>query len=95
MKAAERALTLLGKVNPLALEEHAALEERHAFLVEQLADVKKTRADLMRIVAEIDARVEEVFTEAWADTEREFRGVFDRLFPGGEGRLVLTDPHPC
>ncbi|TNU77393.1 chromosome segregation protein SMC [Miniimonas arenae] len=92
LRSAERALALLGKVNPLALEEHAALEERHAFLVEQLADVRKSRADLLEIVKEIDARVEQVFTEAWVDTEREFRGVFARLFPGGEGRLLLTEP---
>ncbi|WP_281861898.1 chromosome segregation protein SMC [Salana multivorans] len=92
LRAAERALALLGRVNPLALEEHAALEERHAFLVEQVADVRKSRADLLEIVREIDERVEQVFTEAWVDTEREFRGVFSRLFPGGEGRLVLTEP---
>lgn len=79
-------------MNPLALEEHAALEERHAFLVEQVADVRKSRADLLDIVKEIDERVEQVFTQAWQDTEREFRDVFARLFPGGEGRLVLTDP---
>ncbi|WP_454294357.1 chromosome segregation protein SMC [Salana multivorans] len=92
LRAAERALALLGRVNPLALEEHAALEERHSFLVEQVADVRKSRADLLEIVREIDERVEQVFTQAWIDTEREFRGVFARLFPGGEGRLVLTDP---
>jgi chromosome segregation protein len=91
-RAAERALALLGKVNPLALEEHAALEERHSFLVEQVADVRKSRADLLEIVREIDVRVEQVFREAWEDTRREFDVVFARLFPGGEGRLVLTDP---
>src|SRR5690625_118653 len=91
-RAAERALKLLGKVNPLALEEHAALEERHQFLSEQLADLKKTRADLLDIVAEIDERVQEVFTEAYHDTAAQFEQVFARLFPGGEGRLVLTDP---
>ncbi|MFE7664355.1 AAA family ATPase [Streptomyces celluloflavus] len=92
LKAAERAYQQLGKVNPLALEEFAALEERHKFLSEQLEDLKKTRTDLMRVVKEVDVRVEQVFTEAYQDTAREFEGVFARLFPGGEGRLVLTNP---
>ncbi|MEV0600766.1 AAA family ATPase [Streptomyces sp. NPDC050315] len=92
LKAAERAYQQLGKVNPLALEEFAALEERHQFLSEQLEDLKKTRADLLQVVKEVDERVEQVFTEAFWDTAREFEGVFARLFPGGEGRLVLTDP---
>ena len=76
----------------LALEEHAALEQRHQFLAEQLADLKSSREDLLRIVEEIDTRVQEVFTRAFEDTARQFAEVFDRLFPGGEGRLVLTDP---
>ncbi|MER5498313.1 AAA family ATPase [Streptomyces sp. NPDC002561] len=92
LKSAERAYQQLGKVNPLALEEFAALEERHKFLSEQLEDLKKTRADLMQVVKEVDERVEQVFTEAYRDTAREFEGVFSRLFPGGEGRLILTDP---
>ncbi|MBL1068387.1 chromosome segregation protein SMC [Streptomyces sp. 7-21] len=92
LRAAERAYKQLGKVNPLALEEFAALEERHKFLSEQLEDLKKTRADLLRVVKEVDERVEQVFTAAFHDTAREFEGVFSRLFPGGEGRLVLTDP---
>ncbi|UNX55883.1 AAA family ATPase [Georgenia sp. TF02-10] len=92
LRAAERDLGRLGKVNPLALEEHAALAERHKFLTDQLADLKKSRADLLQIVKEVDDRVEQVFSEAYRDTAREFEGVFARLFPGGEGRLVLTDP---
>jgi chromosome segregation protein len=92
MRGAERALALLGRVNPLALEEFQALEERHQFLAEQLEDLKATRRDLMDIIREVDERVEQVFTAAFHDTAREFEGVFARLFPGGEGRLVLTEP---
>jgi len=92
LKEAERGLALLGKVNPLALEEYAAMEERHRFLTEQLDDLKRSRDDLLDIVKEVDERVEQVFTEAYRDVEREFEQVFARLFPGGEGRLVLTDP---
>jgi chromosome segregation protein len=91
-RAAERALALLGRVNPLALEEFSALEERHAFLVEQLEDLKRTRRDLLDIVREVDDRVQQVFASAYEDTAREFAAVFPRLFPGGEGRLVLTEP---
>ncbi len=92
LRAAERGLALLGRVNPLALEEFAALEERHTFLTTQLADLRSSRADLLQIVKDIDERVEQVFAEAYADTAAHFTGVFSRLFPGGEGRLVLTDP---
>jgi chromosome segregation protein len=89
---AERALALLGKVNPLALEEYAALEERSAFLTTQLEDLKDTRRDLLNIVRDVDERIHDVFASAFADTAREFVHVFATLFPGGEGKLVLTDP---
>ncbi|MBD3946859.1 chromosome segregation protein SMC [Nocardioides ganghwensis] len=92
LRSAERALSMLGRVNPLALEEFSAMEERHKFLTEQLEDLKRTRKDLLDIVREVDARVEQVFTEAYADVEKAFDQTFARLFPGGEGRLVLTDP---
>ena len=92
LKAAERALSMLGKVNPLALEEFSALEERHQFLSEQLDDLRRTRKDLLEIVKDVDDRVEQVFREAYADVEKAFDATFARLFPGGEGRLVLTDP---
>jgi chromosome segregation protein len=89
---AERDLALLGKVNPLALEEFAALEERHQFLATQLEDLKDTRRDLLTVVKEVDDRILEVFTAAYHDVAREFEVVFATLFPGGEGRLVLTEP---
>jgi len=92
LKKAERDLSALGKVNPLALEEFAALEERHKFLSGQLEDLKKSRGDLEQIIADVDAHVERVFTEAYNDTAVQFKRIFDRLFPGGEGQLVLTDP---
>jgi chromosome segregation protein len=89
---AQRQLNQLGKVNPLALEEFAALEERHAFLATQLEDLKKTRRDLLTVVKEVDDRVQQVFAAAFEDTAREFELIFGRLFPGGEGRLILTEP---
>ncbi|MHC9297333.1 chromosome segregation protein SMC [Mycobacterium sp. LTG2003] len=91
-KRAERELAELGRVNPLALEEFAALEERYNFLSTQLEDVKAARTDLLDVIAEVDARILQVFAEAYADVEREFEQVFSTLFPGGEGRLLLTDP---
>jgi chromosome segregation protein len=91
-KRAERDLAELGRVNPLALEEFAALEERYNFLATQLEDVKAARKDLLDVVADVDARILQVFADAYADVENEFRGVFAALFPGGEGRLRLTEP---
>nr|WP_276511153.1 chromosome segregation protein SMC [Kineosphaera limosa] len=91
-KRAERKLNQLGKINPLALEEFAALEERHSFLVNQLEDLRASKRDLLQIVAEVDERVQQAFAQAYADTAVQFEGVFARLFPGGEGRLTLTDP---
>jgi chromosome segregation protein len=88
---ADRALALLGKVNPLALEEFSALEERHTFLQTQMEDLKATRRDLMTVVRDIDERIHEVFSSAYEDVAREFEIVFSLLFPGGQGRLVLTD----
>ena len=92
LRKAERQLTALGKVNPLALEEFAALEERHTFLTEQVEDLRRSKADLLEIVREVDERVERVFAEAFHDTAAQFERVFARLFPGGEGRITLTDP---
>ena len=91
-KRAERELAELGRVNPLALEEFAALEERYNFLSTQLEDVKAARKDLLDVISDVDARILEVFAQAYADVEREFGQVFSALFPGGEGRLLLTDP---
>ncbi|GAB3822534.1 chromosome segregation protein SMC [Tessaracoccus terricola] len=92
LRKAERNLAVLGRVNPLALEEFDAMKARHAFLAEQLEDLKRTRADLVDIIEEVDRRVQEVFEQAYRDVEATFNDVFPRLFPGGEGRLVLTEP---
>jgi len=93
LRRAERDLATLGKVNPLALEEFAALEERYKFLSTQLEDLKATRRDLMTVVKEVDDKILEVFTTAYEDVAREFEVVFATLFPGGEGKLILTDPN--
>ncbi|RJQ76154.1 chromosome segregation protein SMC [Pseudonocardiaceae bacterium YIM PH 21723] len=91
-KRSEKDLQLLGKVNPLALEEFAALEERYKFLSTQLEDLKDTRRDLLSVVKDVDDKILEVFATAYHDVAREFETVFSTLFPGGEGRLILTDP---
>ncbi|WP_338599358.1 chromosome segregation protein SMC [Saccharopolyspora sp. SCSIO 74807] len=91
-KRAEKDLSLLGKVNPLALEEYAALEERYRYLSGQLEDLKATRRDLLDVVKEVDEKILEVFQSAFHDVAAEFKQVFSVLFPGGDGRLVLTDP---
>ena len=92
LASAERSLALLGKINPLALEEYSSLEERLRYLAEQLEDLKKTKKDLLDIVKEVDDKVQQIFKEAYDDTAREFEKIFARLFPGGDGRLIMTNP---
>lgn len=89
---AERRLSELGRINPLALEEFAALEQRHKFLVEQLGDLTKTRADLRQIIEELDEHMQGIFAAAFEDTRAAFAEVFPILFPGGTGEIALTNP---
>ena len=88
----ERELRMLGPVNPLALEEHAALEERHSFLEAQLDDVRSARRELTKVIRAIDGEIVEVLGAAYADVADNFEKLFATLFPGGQGRLRLTDP---
>lgn len=92
LKRAEKDLGALGKVNPLALEEYKAMEERYNYLSQQLDDVIQTRRDLQTMITEVDQQILELFTQAWKDVEAEFPRVFATLFPGGEARLLLTEP---
>jgi chromosome segregation protein len=92
LASAERKLAQLGRVNPLALEEFAALEQRHKFLTEQLADLTATRKDLLTIIDEIDEKMQDIFASAFEDTRAAFDEVFPVLFPGGSGSLFLTNP---
>ncbi len=92
LAAAERKLGQLGRVNPLALEEFEALEQRHRFLTDQLADLTATRKDLMTIIEDLDETMQSIFASAFEDTRRAFDEVFPILFPGGSGSLTLTQP---
>ena len=92
LQDAERKLGQLGRVNPLALEEFAALEQRHNFLTAQLADLAQTRKDLLTIIDELDERMVSIFLAAFEDTRVAFGEVFPVLFPGGAGSISLTDP---
>ncbi len=92
LATAERKLAQLGRVNPLALEEFEALEQRHRFLTEQLADLTATRKDLLTIIDEIDEKMQDIFGSAFEDTKNAFNQVFPVLFPGGSGSIHLTDP---
>ncbi|HWM17420.1 MAG TPA: chromosome segregation protein SMC [Microbacterium sp.] len=92
LQDAERKLAQLGRVNPLALEEFEALEQRHRFLTEQLTDLAQTRADLLTIIEELDERMQTIFLAAFEDTRVAFGEVFPVLFPGGTGSISLTNP---
>ena len=92
LKDAEKLLEKLGRVNPLALEEFAALEQRHKFLTDQLQDLTETRKDLIKIIGDLDQKMQGIFNEAFQDTKKAFEKVFPVLFPGGTGSIFLTDP---
>jgi chromosome segregation protein len=87
-----RRMGLLGKVNLLAVGELGALQERHDFIVRELADVRAARQDLQEVIEDVDRRMAELFRAAFDDVAREYEALFASMFPGGEGRLVLTDP---
>ncbi|QZY52301.1 chromosome segregation SMC family protein [Leucobacter tenebrionis] len=89
---AEKRLSQLGRINPLALEEFAALEQRHRFLADQLKDLAKTRSDLLAIIEELDSKMQGIFAAAFEDTKAAFAEVFPILFPGGSGEISLSDP---
>jgi chromosome segregation protein len=88
----DRELRLLGPINPLALEEFNELQQRHAFLEQQLEDVRATRRDLARVIKAVDHEIQNVFAAAFADVGGNFTQLFATLFPGGSGKLVLTAP---
>jgi chromosome segregation protein len=88
----ERELRLMGPVNPLALEELTALQERHAFLGSQLDDVKHTRRELTKVIRAVETEMAQLLAAAYADVADHFTRLFETLFPGGQGRLRLTDP---
>ncbi len=92
LRLAKRDLNALGKINPLALEEYAAVQERHDYLTQQLSDLEASRKTLLNIIEDVDATVLKVFTAAYQDTAEQFQHVFATVFPGGEGKLSLTEP---
>ena len=92
LRTLEQRLGQLGAFNPLALEEFAALEERHRYLSEQLEDLNKARADLRGIISDLDLKMQNTFLGAFEDTQREFEKIFPVLFPGGSGSISLTEP---
>ncbi len=92
-RALERDIRLMGPINPLALQEFTELQERHTFLEEQLNDVRNSRRELSQVIAAIDEEIQTVFADAFKDVSANFTELFQLLFPGGKGKLVLTDPH--
>ncbi len=88
----EHKLVALGPVNPLALEELSALEERHKDLEAQVDDVRGARRELHEVVRTLDHEIMTSFASAAADVNEHFSALIAMLFPGGTGRLVLLDP---
>lgn len=92
LEATRAELAALGAINPLALEEYEALSERHAYLNQQIDDLKATRRDLNTVMDEVSSHIAEVFTAALEDINTHYRRIFATLFPGGKGHLELDDP---
>ena len=91
-KELERELRQMGAINPLALEEYEAQKERYTLLESQLEDVKSARRDLHQIIRQVNEEIATLFASAYEDTERHFEALIATLFPGGSGRLRLTEP---
>ncbi|WP_420619668.1 chromosome segregation protein SMC [Candidatus Poriferisocius sp.] len=92
IRALEQELRIMGPVNPLALEEYESLSERYEFTQGQIDDIRQSRRELRKIIRKIDEEIVSVFSSAYADVERNFSELFQTLFPGGEGKLRLTQP---
>ena len=97
-RAADRPRPLHGgpaarlNLNLLAEGEFGGLQERHDFLARELDDVRTARRDLLDVIRQVDDQVIQLFDSAFRDVATEFEALFSELFPGGEGRLLLTDP---
>jgi len=92
LRELERDLRLMGPINPLALQEFEALQERHTFLESQLEDIRTTRRELSKVIKVVDEEIVSVFASAYADVAINFTHLFETLFPGGQGSLTLTEP---
>ena len=92
VRALEQELRIMGPVNPLALEEYEALSERYEFTQAQIDDIRQSRRELRKVIRKIDEEIVSVFSSAYADVARNFADLFETLFPGGEGKLRLTQP---
>jgi chromosome segregation protein len=88
----ERELRIMGPINPLALQEFEELQQRHTFLEAELEDVRESRKELAKVIRQVDAEIQSTFASAFADVSENFRQIFSGLFPGGDGRIVLTEP---
>ncbi|MHB2027754.1 MAG: chromosome segregation protein SMC [Acidimicrobiales bacterium] len=85
-------ITSLGPINPLALEELAILEERYKDLDAQVSDVRHARRELQEVMRALDEEIMQTFSAAFADVNEHFSLLISMLFPGGQGRLHMSDP---
>jgi chromosome segregation protein len=94
LERGQRRLEELGRVNPLAKEEYAEEKERLEELELQRADLENSLVELEKLCAELTETVERRFAETYRLVSSTFEEVAGTLFPGGEGRLRLTEPEP-
>ncbi len=91
MERLERRRESLGAVNPLAAEEYEAEKRRTGELTEQCADLEKSLRELRGLIRDLTQTIDRRFAETFEQVARSFTEVIGTLFPGGSGRLRLTD----
>ena len=92
LQRCERRREALGQVNPLAKEEYDAEKERLQELSAQREDLERSLNELEKLRDDLTKTVETRFAETFAAVEHHFHEVAATLFPGGEGRLLLSEP---
>ncbi|MEX3609689.1 AAA family ATPase [Rothia sp. LK2588] len=91
LRSADESLRALGAVNPLAVAECEAQQQRFDYLTEQIADLKQTRSSLRSLVRDLHRRMRAEFNTAFEIVKEHFERDIEELFPGGEGTLSLTE----
>ena len=86
-------LRVIGTVNPLALQEYDALKEREEFLESQIGDIRASRNKLRNVIGAANAEIANEFLLAFEDVSETFSALFQKLFAGGSGKLLLSHPN--
>ena len=92
VSAIRASMKALGEVNLGAVDEYIEVKERYDRLSEQVNDLVKAKEGLEKVIAELTARMKDIFREQFGVINKEFEKVFRELFNGGSAKLELEDP---